>query len=238
MPGGLGSMPGSMPGGTPGSIPGGMFGGMPGRSQFHFQQGGGGCGVPDGFGGNRFGGMTQPDLFGGVHGGRQAQLPSPLYCLSKSTRVVIHGLTTASEHNGKSGTIFCWDAQRCRYQVQLEGGEIVSLRAQNLAQRCRVEIIGIQSKPEMNGKIAEVFGYDDEKSRYSVLVEDPVTAMGLQAGNCLLKQGTAVILQGLSDECLNGMMAQIVAVDRPEAKYTVQCQSGRQVRVKVEKVLF
>lgn len=217
MPGGFGGMRGGMPGGMHSGMPNGMFGGF---------------GGPDMFGG------MQPDMFGGAHNARQSSVPPPPYCLSKGTRVVIHGLTTASEHNGKSGTVVCWDAQRSRYQVQCESGEIVSLRAQNLAQRCRVEIIGIQSKPEMNGKIAEVFSYDDEKSRYSVLVEDPAMAMGVQAGNCLLKQGTAVILHGLSDQSLNGMMAQIVAVDRPEAKYTVQCQSGRQVRVKVEKVLF
>merc|ERR1712070_53731 len=125
------------------------FGGMPGRSQFHFQQGGGGFGGPGAFGGNMFAGMSQPDVFGGMHGGRQSQPSSPPYCLPKSTPVVIHGLTTASEHNGKSGTVVSWDGQRCRYQVQLERGEIVSLRSQNLVQRCRVEVIGIQSKPEM-----------------------------------------------------------------------------------------
>lgn len=222
-----------MPGGT-----NSMFGGTPGRSQFHFQQGGGGFSGAGGFGGNMFGGMTQPDPFGGVHGGRQAQQPCPPCCLTNATNVVVRGLTTASEHNGKSGTVVGWDAQRCRYQIQLQSGGTVSLRSQNLVQRCRVEVIGIQSKPEMNGKIAEVFGFDDEKGRYSVRVEDSAMAMGLQAGNCLLKQGTAITLQGLSDHSLNGMMAQIVAVDRPEAKYTVQCQSGRQVRVKADKVLF
>lgn len=224
--GGMAGMPGGMTG---------MFGGMPGRSQFHFQPSGGNFGGAGGFGGNMFGGT---DLFGSMHGGRQAQQQCPPYCLTKGTHVVIRGLTTAFEHNGKSGTVVGWDAQRCRYQIQLQSGETVSLRSQNLVQRCHVEVIGIQSKPEMNGKTAEVFGFDDEKGRYSVRVEDPTMAMALHAGNCLLKQGTAITLQGLSDQSLNGMMAQIVAVDRPEAKYTVQCQSGRQVRVKADKVLF
>lgn len=184
-----------------------------------------------------FGGMNLPDLFGGMHGGLRSQQSFPPHCLPQNTNVVIHSLTTASEHNGKSGTVVRWDPQRCRYQVQLQSGETISLRSQNLTQRCQVEVIGIQNKPELNGKMAEVFGYDDEKHRYTVVVEN-IMVMGLQVGNCLLKQGTRVILQNLSDQSLNGMMAQIVAVDRAEAKYTVQCQSGRQVRVKIDKVSF
>jgi len=218
MPGMPGSMPGAMPGGMPSGMPKGMF-------QF-FQQDG-----------DLFGGKNG-DLFGGKNGGQQRQQPSPPYCLTKSTQVVIHGLTTASEYNGKSGTIACWDAQRHRYQVQLESGEALYLRSQNLTQRCSVEVVGLQSKPELNGKTAQVFGYDGQTSRYSVLVETPAMALGLQAGNCLLKQGTAVTLQGLSDLSLKGMMAQIVAVDRARARYTVQCQGGRQICVKVDKVLF
>jgi len=243
------SFGGGMPGGMPSGMRGGVPGGLPGGFQFNFPQAGGfgggpGFGGSEGLGGNVFGGnmfgggMSQPDFLGGMRGGQPSQQPSPPYCLPKNTGVVIHGLTTAFEHNGKSGTAVSWDAQRCRYNVKLQSGETISLRSQNLVQRCRVEVIGIQSKPGMNGKAAEVFAYDDQKCRYSVLVENPATTMALQAENCLLKQGTAVTLKGLSDQSLNGMMAQIIAVDRVEAKYTVQCQSGRQIRVKLDKVLF
>lgn len=213
--------------GVPGSMPGSMPGGMSNSMFQFFQQDR-----------DLLGGMNA-DMFGrrNEQQRQQRQQASQSYCIPKSTQVVIHSLTTV-DHNGKSGSISCWDSHRHRYQVQLESGEALYVRSQNLTQRCSVEVVGLQSKPELNGKTAQVFGYDGAASRYSVLVDNPAMALGLQVGNCLLKQGTAVMLQGLSDQSLNGMMALIIAVDRARMRYTVECEARRQICVKVDKVLF
>ena len=61
-----------------------------------------------------------------------------------------------------------------------------------------VEVHGLTSKPELNGKTGQVVGFDAHKGRYAVLVQGgqglgstPMSPMvvSLQGGNCILKTG-------------------------------------------------
>merc|ERR1712228_122980 len=102
---------------------------------------------------------------------------------------------------------------------------------------CQVEVVGLESKPEWNGQVGQIFFYDAEKGRYMVLIDGAPSTVGLHPRNCVHVKGACVTLQGLNDEQLNGKMAQIVGVDRRVARYIVQCCNGRQVKVKFENVL-
>jgi len=224
---------------------GNMGGNMGGNGQsFIFTSGGENLGGP-------FGGYTEDsgdglggldELLAGMRMGgsmpKRRRRNTPVYALPSGTKVVISGLVSAPQHNGKSGTVVGFDDVRDRYQVEVEENEAsLSLRPQCLTQRCAVEIDGLTSKPELNGHIADVISYEEGTGRYVLLVQQPATALSLQRKNCILKQGTRVVLQGLSNEKFNGQMAQIVDVDRDALRYTVKCQSGDQIKIKLENVL-
>jgi hypothetical protein len=56
------------------------------------------------------------------------------------------------------------------------------------------EVVGLESKPELNGKKGDVFNYQAKDGQYKVLLAQPALALSLQRGNCLLEQGTCVVL--------------------------------------------
>lgn len=153
------------------------------------------------------------------------------------TSVVIRGLAKAPEHNGKTGTVLQFDQARARYDIDVQGVGKLSLRPQSLTQRCRVEIGGLESKPELNGRIGEVFGYNEDSGRYTVMVQSPPTVLALQRGNCRLGEGTRVLVCELSVERYNGQMAQIVGIDLASGRYRLQCHNGEEIKVRFDKVV-
>eukprot|EP00401_Gymnodinium_catenatum_P007933 CAMPEP_0117606038 /NCGR_PEP_ID=MMETSP0784-20121206/79504_1 /TAXON_ID=39447 /ORGANISM="" /LENGTH=311 /DNA_ID=CAMNT_0005409103 /DNA_START=31 /DNA_END=966 /DNA_ORIENTATION=- len=189
--------------------PGGFFGGRggPGGPRVVFSTGG----MPGGSG-----------MGGGMHGG-----------------VVVRDLAKAQEHNGKVGKVTGWDQGKGRYEVQLEGESSLSLRPSTLTQQCAVEVVGIESKPELNGKFGDIINYQDGRYLVRLKVKLPSggDVIGLQPGNVFLPKGVRVIVQGLSKDELNGQMARILDIDRDAMRYTVECQSGRQIKIKLDNVL-
>jgi len=162
---------------------------------------------------------------------------APAHALPVGTPVVVRGLMKAPEHNGKAGRVASFDPQRARYEVQLVDGVVLSLRPQNLAQRCEVEISGLQSRPGLNGATGQIVSYDDATGRYMVLVGDSQAAMALQRKNCVLPAGMRVCLCDLTNERYNGQMARIAGVDREAGRYSVECQNGDVIKVKLAKVI-
>lgn len=169
---------------------------------------------------------------------RPGRSSAPQHAIPAGTSVVIQSLAKTPEHNGKMGSVLAWDANSGRYQVEVDGGLVLSLRPQCLLQRCSFEVVGLESKPELNGQCGEIHGYDEARGRYLVLLASPAPqVLSLQPSTCLLPQGTCVRLKNLSKADLNDAMAQVVAVDREAGRYIVQCQDGRRIKVKFENVL-
>jgi len=223
--------------------------------------GGIGGGFPGGFGAGMPGGFPMGDMLSGIFGGpmgrsmgtsgathrrrpgrsagpgRQPQQQLPPHALPSGTPVVVRGLEKAREHNGKVGRVKSFDSTRARYDVEVEGGGVLSLRPNNLTQQCVVEIAGLQSKPELNGRKGEVVSYDDGAGRYMVLVQGSGSAVALQRRNCVLPPGARVCLCELASVRYNGQMARVCDVDREAERYTVQCQNGDEIKVKFDKVI-
>lgn len=233
--------------GMPGMFPG--RGGMPGGTRVVFQtgmpggSGMGGMGGP--FGAFEMGGMGgMPGMMGGKgrgKGGPRRPPPPPDHAMANGTSVVVRGLTKAPEHNGKQGRTSGWDAEKGRYEVELEGETTLSLRPANLTQLCTVEVTGIESQPELNGQFGDILNYDPQNARYMVKLKRKLTSgrdvIGLEPGKVILNRGTRVMVQGLSKEELNGLMGQIVDIDRDAMRYTVGCQNGKSIKIKLENVL-
>jgi len=218
---------------------GGGFGGQ--RQRMNFSNGGGGMGGNPGFMFD-MGGMSGMPGMG--QGGRQRLSQSrsamPPHAMPSGTNVAIRGLTKAAQHNGKIGRVVGWDEQKGRYEIEIES-ETLALRPGNVTQRCHVEITGIESTPELNGEVAEILNFDESSGRLQLKLRHKMTSgrdvVGLQPGNVILNRGTRVTIKGLSSEQFNGQMGQIADVDRTAMRYTVQCQNGRQIKIKLENVL-
>jgi len=169
---GMGGMGGGGMGGA-GGMPdlASMFGGMGGM--------GGGAmpgGMPAGFGPMGGGPM------GGPMGGGQ---PAPFNKLPEGTAVLVKGLQGAPQHNGKSGQVQGYDGAKGRYVVALGDGTQVSLKQDNVQQQVEgCEVLGIQSKPELNGQIGTVLDFDAAKERCHVRLGGKTAS--LAAANIIL----------------------------------------------------
>merc|ERR1712187_934741 len=144
-------------------------------------------------------------------------------------------LANQLEHNGKTGRVLRYDDSRGRYDVELaEGAIVLALRPQHTTQQCSIEAVGLENKPELNGSSGDIFNYDSETGRYMVLMQNPPHALGLHRKNCMLGEGTRVVLTELSNDQFNGRMAQIVSIDRAAGRYAVRCQNGSEIKIKYE----
>mmetsp|Transcript_68598 Transcript_68598/g.127946 ORF Transcript_68598/g.127946 Transcript_68598/m.127946 type:complete len:362 (-) Transcript_68598:111-1196(-) len=212
-----------------GGFPAGMMFGMPGM--------GGGMGGMGGMPGMRMG-------KGGSKGGGRPRgaAPPPPHAMPNGTSVLIRGLKGKQEHNGKQGRIAGWDQEKGRYTVDIEGEENIALRPSNLTQRVSVEVTGIESQPGLNGQTGEIIGYTEENGRYTVKLKVKMDngrdVLGLSPSNIILPVGTRCIVQGLNSKPeLNEQMAKITEFDKSALRYTVQCQNGSTIKIKLENVL-
>lgn len=207
---------------------GGSGGGFPGGMRMHM----GGSGDPFqsfGFGGNSaFGGSP----FGGMQR-QQRQHRDRVGILKSGTAVYIHSLNGAKQHNGRIGKVKFYDDSKGRYTVDvgLESGPL-ALRSSNIQQLIQnVEIVGIASKPEYNGKLGNISSYKD--GRLIVQVAGG-RAMALKGDKIIVPNGTRVTLQNLSTEKYNGIQGNVLEYDRTAGRYTVQTSGGQNIRVKRE----
>jgi len=231
---------------------GGPFrGGIGGPGARVFINGGGGGAR---MGGMNFGGGMPFDLggmggfpgfpggFGGKGGSKGSQRrPPPQWAMPPGTTVVVRDLSKAQEHNGKVGNIQGFDQSKGRYEVDLGGGNSLSLRPTNLTQQCDVKVVGIESQPELNGQVGQVLSYSDSTGRYSVKLRQKLASgrdcVGLEPSKVVLSPGTRVVIQGLSNQQFNGLMANIVETDHEAMKHTVQCQNGKMIKIKFDNVV-
>jgi len=219
-------------------------GGMPGGTRVVFSGLPGGSGMPGGFfdmGGGGMGGFPGGMRGGKGQGRRSAPPAPPAHAMPIGTQVVVRDLAKAQEHNGKTGKITGWDQGKSRYEVELEGETTLSLRPQNLTQLSRIKVVGIESQPELNGQSGQIFNYNEQQGRYMVRLGQKMAngrdVVGLQPSNVILENRTAVVIQGLSKDEFNGLMAQIVETDLSANRYTVQCQNGKSIKIKFDNVL-
>jgi len=104
---------------------------------------------------DRMGFRSSTPFLGTSYHQRASGVPRPRYILSTGKMVKLHGLSRASELNGKSGTVVDWDTSKSRYVVRVEGKKL-SLEPQNLTQMCGIEVIGLESRPDLNEQTGEI----------------------------------------------------------------------------------
>lgn len=162
---------------------------------------------------------------------------TPAHVILAGTQVVVHGLESKPEFNGKSARIREWNAGKGRYEVSLTSGDVLSLRPRCLTQLCYITVHGDESQSELHGKRGEIVDFNEDSGSYVVLLSEPPSIVELPPRNCVFPAGTPGVLQNLSDEQLNGLMCSIVSVVESTSRYLVQCEGGRQLKVRFEKLM-
>ena len=173
---------------------------------------------------------------GGMGGGRGKgggrEQPS---AMPGGTRVVVHGLNNAAQHNGKAAQVEDYDASSGRYTVSLEGeGDALRIKFDNLLQACSVEVTGMQNKPELNGKSATICGFDADKGRYHADISG-VGRASLKLENLILASGTRARVFGLQSDAgskWNDKIGKVLSYDRDAGRYLVQMSKEDQLRIK------
>lgn len=203
---------------------GGMFGGM-GDGSFFPQFGGGASGDP--FASMMGGGMMGGSPFGGMQ--RPSANANKPGILKKGTAVFVHGLNGARQHNGKIGKISGYDERKDRYNVNL-GGNFIALKVDNIQQLIQnVEIVGVESRPEYNGKRGSIVSFKDGRM---VVQIDGGASMALLSTKLIVPDKTRVILHGLSRDKFNGSKATVVNYDRAADRYLVETSRKEKIKVK------
>jgi len=200
---------------------GNPFGGMMGGSPF------GSMGM------NIGGGMDGDSFFQdfGGHGGRRPESPPKPGVLASGTQVFVHSLTGAREHNGKVGTVKGYDVRKGRYNIDLNG-HLLALKASNIQQLIKnVEIAGISSRPELNGKRGSVVSFKD--NRLVVQIKGG-PSLAVNESKIIAPNDTCIVLSGLSNAAYNGSKATIVEYDRSADRYSVITESKKTIKVKRE----
>ncbi len=231
-----------------GGIPGNMNG-----NGFRFMSFGNGMGGGQrgNFGSQRqgFGGFdnmeqksSSDDEYESESGARQRFTPSfnnngrkerPYDRLPSGTLISVKGLINAKEKNGDTGVIQYWDEIKGRYIIQLDDGEALALKCENIQQIVRdVEVTGVEKTPQLNGQHGILFNLDSEKDRYHVNLAKSKT-VSIQPGNLILPKETIVKVCGLKEASQhNGRYGKITEIDRNAQRYEVTFGPNERIRVR------
>ena len=248
-PGGMGGFPGGMGGFSFGGMPGGAFGGGGGgmAGQINLEEmlaqlfGGGMAGGAGGMPGGAFGGFSgmseQQRRYQQRQQQQQQQQQQQADVVPSGSAVVLVSLRSAPQLNGARARVVHFDARQQRYTVQLDRvGETLRVRRENVLQRLEVELTGVSSHSELNGRSGRIEGFDDASGRYLVRVMGRMAA--LLMSNLILPPGARVKLLGFVGKgaTYNGLVGTVVSVDRDEGRYIVQVPEGSRLSVGMEHV--
>jgi hypothetical protein len=91
--------------------------------------------------------------------------------LLQHVHVTLHGVQSKPELNGQRGTIIAWDPAKTRYNIYvMSTSKVVSLKPSNVVLENGTvgQIVGVQSKPELNGKYGTVKNFNSQSGRYDI----------------------------------------------------------------------
>jgi hypothetical protein len=93
--------------------------------------------------------------------------------LLQHVHVTLHGIESRPELNGQKGTILAWDPRKQRYNVYIiSTSKVMSLKPSNIVLENETvgQIVGVQAKPELNGKWGTIKQFNSSTGRYDVQI--------------------------------------------------------------------
>jgi hypothetical protein len=91
--------------------------------------------------------------------------------LLQHVHVTVQGLQSKPEFNGKKGTVIRFDEHSSRYNIYImDTGSTISLKPENVVfdNGTVAKIVGLQAKPELNGRYGTIKAWIQESNRYNV----------------------------------------------------------------------
>ena len=135
---------------------------------------------------------------------------------STGTQVILENLARSPHLNKKHGTVLQYQAQTLRYLIQLETDistsfitttppppPVVSIKAENVLQPLKVQIVNLRTQPFYNGKVGTICAYIRPINRYVIKIESysflstSSREISIQPCNIRIPNGTLVRLEGL-----------------------------------------
>ena len=97
-------------------------------------------------------------------------------------------------------------------------------------------VIGVQSRPELNGAEVTIKRYLTDKGRYTVLLPPDAAgkqeSINLKPANLVLAEGSAVVVTGLKGAPeLNGQRGEVEGWVEEKGRYAVRLQGGARKNV-------
>ena len=158
-----------------------------------------------------------------------------------NTPVRIHSLKSKPELNNKTGKITNYNSHSKRYTVKLDSRpqsptKTINILRQNIQIIVKnIEIIGLTSRVELNGKTGTIESYNHLKKKYVVRTDDHLTIM-LNKNNVLLPAKTSVYLEGLKNDTWNGRTGHIISYEPDTERYQIDVGGSKILNVKVSNI--
>eukprot|EP00931_Biecheleriopsis_adriatica_P049989 TRINITY_DN28928_c0_g1_i1.p1 TRINITY_DN28928_c0_g1~~TRINITY_DN28928_c0_g1_i1.p1 ORF type:complete len:392 (+),score=66.18 TRINITY_DN28928_c0_g1_i1:156-1331(+) len=116
--------------------------------------------------------------------GPEAPAPKKDGEIAPGSTVQIHGLAVSCQFNGLQGCCEKWDANKGRWNVRLDTGDVKVLKPENiLASGLPVIIQGLKGAPELNGQEGTCVQFDDTKGRWNVCMKKSGEVKALKPEN-------------------------------------------------------
>eukprot|EP00397_Hematodinium_sp_SG-2012_P019287 GEMP01019810.1.p1 GENE.GEMP01019810.1~~GEMP01019810.1.p1 ORF type:complete len:341 (+),score=64.70 GEMP01019810.1:49-1071(+) len=199
------------------------MGGMPRMHGMHMNMGGMSC--------------TQSQQCGFApqqSGNKRSRIDRNAYnVIQEGTPVMVQDLKSSPEFNDTTGEIAGYDKKKARYNVKLGDGREVSLKPSNLViLAAGVEITGLVSKPDLNGKSGRVINFDRISQRYTVQIFNG-PALKVMPSNVILPSKTRVMLINLQGaKQYNDAWGTIMDYEPADERYSINLGANKILRIK------
>jgi len=165
--------------------------------------------------------------------------PKKIDVISNGKRILIYGLKSKSEYNGKHGIIYGYSQEFKRYKVKIDNGVNINILRTNFQQIVQnIELMELVSKNTLNGVSGIIIGYNELKNRY-------IVELGIQHGkavllfkkdNVLLPTDLCVYLANLKTNCWNEKCGRITGYDPETKRYSINIGNSKTLNIKNENI--
>ena len=173
----------------------------------------------------------------------QRAVLDPPHAMPVGTDIIVReGLKGAhGKRAGRSGIVLghdsteSTDARRVKYEVQVYGlgeGMPVTFTHDMILQKAKVVLMGLQARPELNGKYGCVMGWVSEKGRFNVMIEGGEWVQ-VRPNNLQMRSGTRVTIASYGEAPkYNGRIGKVAGWDALMGQYEVEVYDDEALTVR------
>jgi len=163
--------------------------------------------------------------------GRQEQREPEPNVVQPETSVFVHSLSNP-KYNNRTGTIKTHEPSSGRYEVSFDGIESARIKRNNFVQLVPgVSMTDILERPDLNGQMGDVVGYDPHNGKYRVKLRKSGVHLGVEMSKLILPVNCRVHIHGLKTGDYNEETANVTAAFDGE-RYELTMKGNKKIRIK------